>query len=78
MRLDTNKLQSDVKAVTTELLQICQALALILSKQTSLLRVHPAQIPFYLKLSKCTTISPQRELKRYNKISKRKVFDKQS
>lgn len=49
---DKNKLQLEVQVVARELPQVCWVLALILSKQTSLLRVHPSQIPFYLKLSK--------------------------
>lgn len=66
MESDKNKLQSDVQAITRKFRQIYWALALILSKQTNLLRVHPSQVPFYLKLSKLTTISPQHELKRFS------------
>lgn len=42
MKPDKNKLQLVVQAVTRKLQQICWVLALILSKQTSLLRVHPS------------------------------------
>jgi hypothetical protein len=75
MKPDKNKLQLDVQAATRKHQQICWELALNLSKQTRLLRVHPAQIFFYLKLNKRTPIS---DLKRCNNISKRKVINQQS